>query len=203
MILITFKDGIMAADKRTFWGDQYEDGATKVFNTYSSEMVPVIIGGAGTVSKIKEAIHWWRAGACDHYPDSGNEASVWIYDGLRLLRYAGSHFPWEHSVDRPTADGRGYATGIALGAMLSEQSAAEANLLAQEYTVFCGGGVDSVSISHVKDYFTGEIPPNIQDPASKGCGECFAQNTHWKLNKWRSLCKKNNCQYAVQRDVLI
>lgn len=139
MSLITFKDGMMVGDKRSFLGDLHRDGVVKILRT-EDEM---LIGVTGRECKTKEIIEWLLA---DYdgtpYPDGSGESAVLVYDGIKLSRYCGSRIPCELPVDEPFADGPDMPAGIALGAMYSGATAEEANLLAQKYCSFCGGGVD-------------------------------------------------------------
>lgn len=148
MTVIAYRDGVLAADSAFVQCDHMWGTAEKIWRRDDG----TLIGAHGTAGFCEAFKTWVMDGEEGDAPQSEKEKGEQS-DGL-IVRPDGS-------IEIHTPDGvipfkgpfyaMGSGEGIALGAMASGMSAAEAAAMACEYNIYCGGPV--TVLRHTKNAF--------------------------------------------------
>lgn len=140
MTVICWKDGILAADKRSTEGSMART-TTKIHRAPNGEL----LGATGNTSVCRELREWWIAGAdATKWPTAGREASLLVIrpDGKAL-------FVWDGPVPVEIEDSFiaiGSGSDFATAAMHLGKSAREAAEIACLFSTCCGNGIDELAL---------------------------------------------------------
>lgn len=140
MTVIAWKDGVLAADKRSTDGSLART-TTKIDRAPNG----ALMGGTGNSSVCRELRDWWIAGAdVAKWPTKGTDATLLVIElGGRALLY------WDGPVPVELEDGFiaiGSGSDFATAAMHLGKSAREAVEVACLFCTSCGNGIDELAL---------------------------------------------------------
>lgn len=141
MTCIAWKDGVLAADKRSTEGSMART-TTKIIRAANGEL----LGATGNTSVCRELREWWLAGAdATKWPAAGREASLLVIQPStgKVL------FVWDGPVPVELEDdfiAIGCGSDFATAAMHCGKSAREAVEIACLYSTNCGNGIDEIAL---------------------------------------------------------
>lgn len=143
MTVIAFDGKTLAADRLVVFGNT-KGSVTKVFRVGAH-----LVGIAGSASLGMEALEWFKGGADpSKYPERNREsdsgASLLVIRPDRTAwKYESSPYPFQ--LEGPYC-AIGCGDEAALVAMSLGKTAAEAVEIASQHNVFCGNGVDALTL---------------------------------------------------------